>query len=167
MAEKDEIYSNKIKYEGIFSFKDFYKFCYEWLRDETGLSLQEKKYVEKIKGNLKDIDVEWEGSKKMTEYFRFDAKVKFRILRLAEVELNQDGQKIKTNKGSVEISVKGTLVRDYDGKFETTATKKFLRSIYEKWVIASRINEYEDKIANACDEFLEQSKAYLDLEGRH
>ncbi|OYT36246.1 hypothetical protein B6U91_01640 [Candidatus Pacearchaeota archaeon ex4484_71] len=167
MAEKDDIYSSKAKYDGIFSFKDFYKFCYEWLRDETGLDLQEKKYVEKIKGSSKDIDVEWEGSKKMTEYFRFDAKIKFRILGLSEVEINQDGRKFKTNKGSVEVSVKGTLVRDYDGKFETTASKKFLRSIYEKWVIADRISEYEDKIASACEEFVEQAKAYLDLEGRH
>jgi len=64
------------------------------------------------------------------------------------------------------LSIKGTLVRDYDGKFETTAFRKFLRAIYEKWVIASRITEYEDKIAGACDEFLEQAKAYLDLEGK-
>ena len=166
MAEKDDIYSSKVKYEGIFSFRDFYKFCYEWLIDETKVDLAEKKYVEKIKGSSKDIDVEWEGSKKMTEYFKFDIKIKFRILGLSEVEINDGGRKIKTNKGSVEISTKGTLVRDYDGKFETTAFRKFLRAIYEKWVIASRITEYEDKIAGACDEFLEQAKAYLDLEGK-
>jgi hypothetical protein len=166
MAEKDDIYSSKVKYDGIFSFRDFYKFCYEWLIDETKVDLSEKKYVEKIKGSSKDIDVEWEGSKKMTEYFKFDIKIKFRILGLSEVEINDGGRKIKTNKGSVEISIKGTLVRDYDGKFETTAFRKFLRAIYEKWVIASRITEYEDKIAGACDEFLEQAKAYLDLEGK-
>jgi len=166
MAEKDDIYSSKVKYDGIFSFRDFYKFCYEWLIDETKVDLSEKKYVEKIKGSSKDIGVEWEGSKKMTEYFKFDIKIKFRILGLSEVEINDGGRKIKTNKGSVEISIKGTLVRDYDGKFETTAFRKFLRAIYEKWVIASRITEYEDKIAGACDEFLEQAKAYLDLEGK-
>lgn len=166
MAEKDDIYSSKVKYDGIFSFKDFYKFCYEWLVDETRLNLAETKYVEKIKGSSKDIDVEWEGSKEMTDYFRFDGKIKFRILGLTEVEINDGGRKIKTNKGSVEISIKGTLVRDYEGKFETTAFKKFLRSIYEKWVINNRISDYEDKVANACDEFLGQAKAYLDLEGK-
>jgi len=88
MAEKDDIYSSKVKYDGIFSFRDFYKFCYEWLIDETKVDLSEKKYVEKIKGSSKDIGVEWEGSKKMTEYFRFDIKIKFRILGLSEVEIN-------------------------------------------------------------------------------
>ena len=67
---------------------------------------------------------------------------------------------------NAKILWEGVLVRDYNGKFETTAFKKFLRSIYEKWVIASSIEHYEDKIIGACDEFLSQTKAYLDLEGK-
>ena len=70
------------------------------------------------------------------------------------------------NKGAIQISIKGNLIRDYQGKFETTAFNKFLRSIYEKWVISSRIDHYEDKIISECDEFLSQAKAYLDLEGK-
>ncbi|MEK6847833.1 MAG: hypothetical protein AABX50_01770, partial [Nanoarchaeota archaeon] len=62
--------------------------------------------------------------------------------------------------------IKGILVRDYNGKFETTAFKKFLRSIYEKWVIPSSIDEYQAKIASDSDGFLNQAKAYLDLEGK-
>ena len=85
---------------------------------------------------------------------------------IKEVELNQGGIKVKTNQGSIEIEIKGTLVRDYDGKFETTAFKKFLRSIYEKWVIPARIEEYESKVSGYCDDFLNQAKAYLDLEGK-
>ena len=70
------------------------------------------------------------------------------------------------NNGSVEIKIKGTLIRDYEGKFETTSTKKFMRSIYEKWVIPSRLNEFEEKIIGDSDEFLSQAKAFLDLEGK-
>ena len=102
----------------------------------------------------------------MTDYFKFEVKVRFRILGLTNVEISQDGKKIKTNKGSVEMAVKGTLIRDWQGKFETNAIKKFLRSIYEKWVITSRIEQYEDKLVEDCNEFLAQAKAYLDLEGK-
>ena len=73
---------------------------------------------------------------------------------------------MKSNKGGVEIKIKGDLIRDYQGKFEINAFQKFLRSIYEKWVIPSRIEEYEGKLAGDCDEFLAQAKAYLDLEGK-
>ena len=132
MPEKDTIFSSKIKYDGIFLFSDFYKFCHDWLKDETGLDISEDKYTEKLKGDSKELDT-----------------------------------KIETNKGSVEIKTKGTLVRDYKGKFEGNFFQKFVRSIYEKWVITSRIREFEEKLIGDCDEFLAQAKAYLDLEGKH
>ena len=166
MAEKDTIFSSKTKYGGIFSFKDFYAFCYDWLTEETGLTISEDKYSEKISGDSKSIDIEWTGTRKVTDYFKFEVKIKFKVIGLIEVEIQEGSAKIKTNKGSIQVDVKGVLVRDYEGKFEQTAGKKFLRSIYEKWVIASRIEEYEDKLAGSCDEFLNQAKAYLDLEGK-
>lgn len=166
MPGKDTIFSSKVKYTGIFSFKDFYKFCYDWLKEETGLELSENKYSEKIDGATKKIEVEWSGSQVLTDYFRFDASVGIKAENLKEVEITQGGAKVKTNQGSVEVSIKGILVKDYEGRFETTAFKKFLRGIYEKWVIPSTIGEYQGKIASACDSFLNQAKAYLDLEGK-
>jgi len=166
MPEKETIFSSKIKYSGIFSFKDFYKFCYDWLIDETDMEIKENKYSEKIEGTSKKIEVEWSGEKKLTDYFRFDAKVKFKADNLKEVEINQGGAKVKTNQGSVEVEIKGILVRDYEGKFEMSAFKKFLRGIYEKWVIPSMIEEYKSKISEDSDKFLNQAKAYLDLEGK-
>jgi len=168
MAEKDKLFSSKIKYNGIFSFGDFYKFCFEWLRDETGLgdSLIEEKYAEKLSGDSKNIDVEWSGSRKMTDYFKMEVKVAFRIIGLTNIEVTDGNRKIKTNKGSVEVSIKGTLVKDYQSRFEKSAIQKFLRGIYEKTVIPSRVSEYEGKVMGDCDEFLAQAKAYLDLEGK-
>ena len=166
MAEKETIFSSSIKYDGVFSFKDFYKFCYEWLTEQTGLKIVEDEYSEKIIGDAKDIEVKWTGTVKMTDYFKFEAKVKFRILGLKKVEVTQNGVKFGSNKGKIKISVKGTLIRDYNGKFETTATKKFMRSIYEKWVIPSRIEQFEDEIIGGSDEFLAQAKSWFDLEGK-
>jgi len=167
MAEKETIFSSNIKYGGIFPFPDFYKFCYEWLTEEMGLSpVAEDKYVEKLDGNEKEITIEWTGSKKVTDYFKFEVKVKFEVKGLIEVEINQGNAKIKTNKGTIKLIVKGILIRDYQGKFEKTAYRKFLRSIYEKWIITSRIDQMEEVIAGDCDEFLNQAKAYLDLEGK-
>ncbi|MEK6840671.1 MAG: hypothetical protein AABX79_01830 [Nanoarchaeota archaeon] len=166
MPEKETIFSSKIKYSGIFSFKDFYKFCYDWLKDETGLDLVEDKYSEKIEGAAKNIAVGWSGEKKFTDYFKFEAKIDIKADGLKEVEINQGGAKVKTNQGSVEVGIKGILVRDYKGRFETTAFKKFLRGVYEKWIITSAIDEYSGKISSASDSFLNQAKAYLDLEGK-
>ena len=57
MAEKDKIFSSNISSKGIFTFQDSYKFCYDWLTEETDLDILENKYSETLKGNLKDIDI--------------------------------------------------------------------------------------------------------------
>lgn len=166
MAEKDTVFSSAMKYDGIFSFKDFYKFCYEWLTEEIGLDVVETTYSEKLTGDTKDIEIKWGGTKKFTDYFKFEMKVDFVIRRLKEVEISKGDLKIRSNNGSVKVKVNGILIRDYDGKFERSGFQKFLRGIYEKWVITSRIEQFEGSIIGSCDEFLNQAKAYLDLEGR-
>jgi hypothetical protein len=166
MAEKDTVYSSKIKYGGIFNFKDLYSFCYTWLSEEMGLSVAEEEYSEKLSGPAKNIDIKWTGSAKVSDYFAFQVKVEFKFLNLTEVEVTQNGNKIKTNKGEVTMKVKGILVKDYEGKFETTAKMKLWRGIYEKWIISGRVKEYEDKLAGGCDVFIGQTKAFLDLSGK-
>lgn len=167
MAEKDKLFSSKVKYEGVFSFKDFYKFCYDWLRDETGLAIfSEDKYKEKLSGDEKKLEIEWTGIRHASDYFDFEIKVEFKILGLKDVEITEGNKKIKTNKGSIEVGVKGTLIRDPKGYFETNWLQKFLRGVYEKMIIHSRIDQMEGKLVGDCDEFLSQVKAYLDLEGK-
>ena len=166
MTEKEQIFSSSVKNTGLFQFSDFYKFCYDWLTQETGLDISEDKYKEKLTGNAKFINIEWTGTKKVTDYFKYEIKVEFVIENMTDVEVAKDNVKMKSNKGAVQVKVKGNLLRDYKGKFESTATRKFMRSIYEKWIIASRIEEFEDKLFGKCDEFLSQVKAYLDLEGK-
>ena len=166
MTEKNQIFSSKVKYNGIFSFQDFYKFCYEYLTEEFGFYVAESKYGEKITGDAKEIEIEWEGGKKVTDYFKYIIKVDFRIIGLKNVEIQKESKKIQTNKGSIEISMKGILVSDYEGKYNTSPTLRFFRGVYEKWIIPSTIEQIEEKLISHCDGFLGEAKAYLDLEGK-
>ncbi len=166
MAEKDKLFSSKIKYSGVVSFAEFYKFCYDWLKEETGLGLSEDKYAEKLSGDSKSIDIEWTGRREMSDYFAFEAKVSFKVIGLVNVEVSSDGKKIKTNRGSIEVGIRGSLIRDPKGRFEKNPFQRFLRGLYEKMIISSRIEEMQGKIVSDCDEFLSQTKAYLDLEGK-
>jgi len=165
-ADKEEKFVSKLKYAGIFNLSDFYNFCYKWLTEEFNLDVMEDKYAEKIVGDAKEVEIEWTGEKKINDFFKYIVKIKFRILGLTKVEIMQDNRKIKTNSGNVEIKVKGLFQKDYEGKFDTSVTKQFLRGIYEKWVIKSNIKALENKLIEECDEFLTQAKAFLDLEGR-
>ncbi|MBS3084702.1 hypothetical protein J4411_02205 [Candidatus Pacearchaeota archaeon] len=167
MSEKDEIYSSKISYDGIFNFREFYTFCHNWLTEESGLEVVETEYSEKIAGPAKEIKFKWTATKDVTDYFRFEIKIGFSVRPLTEIEVNQGGEKVKTNKGKIEIKVTANLERDYDGKFETSGKMKIWRGIYEKWIISQRVAEFEDKLSGMSDEFLGQAKSFLALEGKY
>jgi hypothetical protein len=168
MVEKDTIFSTKLKAKNcIFNYGEYYKFCYDWLMQEVGLDvLTEKGYSEKISGDSKEIDIKWEGSKKITDYFRMDVKLTFKVLGMKKIEVEKNGKKTKADQAmSNELSIKGILARDYQGKFEKNGVMKFWRGIYERWVIPERIDQMEAKVFDDLDEFLGQIKAYLALEG--
>ena len=166
MVEKDEVFSGKIKQTGIFEFKEFYRFCYSWLVDK-GYFVVEKVYSEKVTPVGKEVEIEWEASRKISDYFRFVLKVKWRILGMKDVEVEKDGAKVGMNKGQPEIKVAAVLEKDYEGRWETSAFLKFLRGWYDKFIIRGRIELYEEKIFGDADEFLAQAKAFLALEGMH
>lgn len=166
MAEQEAIFSTKLRYTGVFSFSEFYLFCFDWLADETSLFLNEDKYKEKIEGTTKNLEIKWKGFREITDYFKFKVEVTIMTFGLTKVEVTKHNQKIKMNKGTIEMKIKGTLIRDYKGKFESTAFKKFLRAIYERWIIPSRIEEFEGKLISDCNEFMSQAKAFLDVEAK-
>mgnify|MGYP001595893206 CR=1 FL=1 len=165
MAEKDTIFSAKIKQVGLANFKDFYSFAYDWLVGE-GYDITEKKYSEKVGGDSKDIDIEWDAVRKISDYFKFVMNITWQILGLKDAEVVKDNKKIITNKASFEIKVKGILNKDYENKWEDHPFWKFLRGVYDRYIIRTRVTEYENKLFRECDEFLSQCKAFLAIEGK-
>jgi len=166
MPEKDKIISNKVKQDGVFDFKEFYKFCYTWLSDE-GYFVSEDKYAEKIIGDAKEIEIKWVAERKISDYFKFQIKIEWFITGMKNVEVEKMGKKVKMNKGTVEIKAAGYLIKDYEARWETSGFMKFLRGIYDQYLIKARIESYEDKLVGEIDDFLGEIKSFLMLEGKH
>lgn len=165
MVEIDRVYESKFKFEGIFDFKETYNFVDRWLKDYGYVLIQEKNYVEKIKPEGKDVEIKWEAKKKISDYFRFFLKLDWLITGMTNVETERNGVKIKANKGRIEIKITGFLEKDYEHRWEVTSISKFLRGIYDRYIIRSRIESYEYKIIEEVDELVAQTKSYLELEG--
>ncbi len=166
MVEKDKIYSGKLKHTGIWDFKETYRFIYDWLVDNDYL-ITEKSYNEKITPGGKDIEIAWEARRKISDYFRFVLKVNWRILGMSDVEVQKNGAKIKTNKGYIEIKFAAVLEKDYEHRWENSGFMKFLRGVYDRYIIVGRIDNYEDKLFGEVDELIAQTKSWLALEGKH
>jgi len=165
MAEKDKVFSTKLKYTGIWDFKQVYRFVYDWLSD-NGYTLKETNYSEKIKPDGKEIELKWEAKRKISDYFQFLIKADWLILGMTETEVQKEGVKMKMNKGYLEIKFSAILVKDYEHRWENTALIKFLRGVYDRYIIKGRIDGYKDKLMAEIDELIAQTKAFLAIEGK-
>ena len=165
MAEKDLLIKEKLEHAGLFSFDDLYSYAYNWFKDE-GYGVTEEKYSEKHSGSSKDITVEWKCKKQLSDYFAMELGVKFEILGLTEVEVEFDGKKKKTNKGRAIIEVKGALIKDPDSAWDESPGWKFMRDVYNKYVIPGRVDTMEDKAKGDTRDFKEKLKTFLESTGR-
>ena len=165
MAEYDKIAATKVKHDGIFDFKEVYRFLYT-LASDLEYEIEERTYSEKNTVKGKEIEVHWIVKRKISDYFRFRIKVDWLILGMSEVEVTREGIKTKMNKGSLEINFTSFLEKDYENRWEASALMKFLRGLYDNYIIRGRILGYEDKILEEMNEQVEQLKAFLILEGK-
>lgn len=165
-GHKDKVFEGKVAQDSIFKFKDLYKFAYEWLVDEQ-YRVIEKNYKEKVTPDGKEIEFEWNATRKITDYFKFEIGLKWRLLRLQDVEITQNGEKRKMDKGSIEVKVTAFLERDYEGRWETSPFKKFMRGIYDTFLLGrTRIEAFQGKLFTDADSFIAQVKSYLTITGR-
>lgn len=162
MAIKSKVLSETIKKKGLWNFKEFYNFCFEWFQSE-GYILTESKYQDKMQEAGQEIVIEWLGWRKITDYFKFEIKVEWHILGMKTEEAEREGKKVKTNKGELEVKVTGQLVRDYENRWELKPFWKFLRGVYERYVIRTTVDEYEDRLIEDTLKFIGQVKSFLEL----
>lgn len=165
MAEKDKITATKVKWSGLFDFKETYQFAYRWL-DEEDYFIEERKYVEEVTGDSKKIEILWVATKRVSDYFRFEQKLLWRIVGMKSVEAERDGKKVKMNTGAFEVNITSTIIKDWGGTWEGAPFMKFLRGVYDRYIIEGRVRSYELKAFKDGEDLAEQIKAFLAIEGR-
>jgi len=162
MVQEDTVLKTKLKHRGNFDFKGLYEFCFDWFEDNN-YHISEKKYTEKIGPEGKQIEITWTAEKKVTDYFKYSITLDWRITRMKEVEVEQDGKKIPMNKGEVKIAFRADLVKDYEERWEDRPLWKFMRGVYDKYIIRTTTEDYEEKIEGDTLELISQIKAFLGL----
>jgi hypothetical protein len=138
---------------------------YDWFINED-YDLMEKKYAEKVSGDAKEIEIIWEGYKKVSDYFRFVIKARWIILGMKDVEVQREGKKIKMNSGTLEVNFQAILEKDYESRWEGKPMFKFMRGVYDRYIVRSRIEAYEDKVVGELLKLIDETKAFLALEAK-
>ena len=165
MAEKNILLKETLEHNGIFSFSELYEYAYKWFKEES-YGVIEEKYKEKVSGNARDIEFEWKCTKQVSDYFKMEIGVITESTGLTDVEAEVEGKKKKMNKGRIRIDFKGTLVRDPESKWDVSPFYRFLRDLYNKYVIPSTVDTQEDNVKKDVKDVKETLKAFLELQGR-
>lgn len=165
MAQKKQVYKEALKQIGYWKYSDVYDMLFRWIKDR-GYKLVEDKYDEKLQGESKEIVIKWTANKKVTDYFKFQIVLDWHILGMEDAIVEIDGKKKKTNKGEVKITFKANIIKDYEKRWEDAPKWKFLRGIYEKYVIRETIDEFEDDLGDDVKEMISDLKAFLGIPGR-
>ena len=165
MAEKSEVYKGVVKQKGFWNYTELYNFAHSWLKD-AGYGISEDNYSEKLTSFGKEISIKWTAKKKVSDYFRNIIVVSWHILGMTDSEIERDGKKEKTNKGEIKLTFTATLERDYEQRWEDKPFWKMMRGVYDKYVIRTTMEDYEDRLKEKIQKFIEDVKAFLQLEGK-
>lgn len=163
MVERDTIVPKvKIKDKSIFSLEELYKMLYRWF-ELYQYDFQEQEYRDNdMGGGQKHLEIKWRAERKINDYFKFVIETQFLVLGLEKVEIEKAGVKQATNKGEVEIRITAYILKDYDNKWER-AEWRFFRDLYEKFVIKTRIEDYEGQLYEETYKYMDEIKAFLNL----
>lgn len=162
MAEKDLLIKEKVETSGLFDFAGFYSYAYGWFKYEEYVVVEDE-YTEKVTGNERDMVIKWKARKKVSDYFAIEIAIKYEVRNLVEVEVEIDGKKKKMNKGRMTAEIKGTLVKDWESGWDSSSWYKFLREVYDKYIIPNRIENMEERVFKEVWDFKDAIKSYLQL----
>ncbi|MBD3252599.1 hypothetical protein GF386_02620, partial [Candidatus Pacearchaeota archaeon] len=84
MVERDLQFTTKIKQGGIFNYRDFYSFAYDWLASQN-YDIIEKTYTEKVSGESKQVEIKWEAWRKISDYFKYVIQIEWMILGMKDI----------------------------------------------------------------------------------
>lgn len=160
MSHKEVVVDGiKIEYEGIFNFDELYQHLRKWM-ERKHYKFGEAGYKE-IKGDTRSLEINFGGYIKVDEYVKYVIEAPIELKDLKEV--TKKGAKGRFFQGKFKIIFKGHLVMDYEDKWEKNAVTIFLREVYDKYIIKSRVEKMEKELKGDIDKLVDEIKAFLKL----
>ena len=154
----------RIKYKDIFDMKAFYESLHEWFQEYGWKDFEEpiaagdhweSFYGERIgQGGAKEIWIRWRLHKPApeSEALAYYLDLDFHCIALIKTEVVKDGQKIKVDKGEVELMIRAYIEEKYKSQMAKNKLLKyfidlFKRRVYQKTVEQRRKELYQETYA--------------------
>ena len=152
----------RLNYKGLFKVDELYKFIDEWCRDK-GYDKAELKNTEEVKQTGKNIELDIEPYKKLSDYAKSIIHVRIIMSDIKEVEIEKNNVKITMNQGNIQMIFDGWLETDYEGEWEGNPVYFFMRKVFEKYVFKPFGSGFEKYVASDLNHLHSNIKSFLNL----
>lgn len=154
-----------IRYAGAFDMLNLLGTIKNWYAKRY-YNVADKEHSEAVKSSGKDLIIEFEGVRDVTEYVQFKVNVKIVILRLIDVLVENPEGKEKKQQAEVEIGIRSWLVKNYKKTFkgkENSKIQEFSRQVYERFVAKKHFDDIKRKLVDETLILMEEVKESLNV----
>jgi len=136
-----------IKHRGFFSYSKLLQSVRKWYVDDDFEEFNMPSYKVKYPTETgTEHETTIKGSKNITDYVKFEIEVFIRVYNMRDIEIIQDGRKIRLQDGQVQIEISPTLHLDWQKRFAGPPPwKNFLKALdefYRGYIIKYKISDY-------------------------
>lgn len=159
-----------VKHRGFFDYSKLLQAIRQWYVDNEFDNFDIGSYKQKFPtATGTEHEAEMSGSKRVTDYFKIKIEIFMRVYNLRDIEIIQDGKKLKLQEGQVQIEVRPAYDLDWQKKFQGKGKwgdfLKALQEFYHKYIIKYKIGDYwEDMVMMKAGELVNVIKDALGQE---
>jgi len=168
MAETEAMKNRKaqIKYKGVMDFVEVFKVCMDWF-ESKGYEVNARKVKHKVLPLGEENEQIIDAWRNVTDYIRFKMELFAKYWDGHHVEVIKNGKKVDMVKARFYFRVYGTLVFDYDNRYEKTKMTKALSRFMNKYVLKWQIDViYGDQLHYKVHELHAVIREYLKMEAQ-
>lgn len=163
MAEYTVVQLGKtLAYQGYFDFARLWRNVRDFVENRNYHYL-EKNHNELIREEGKDIYVEVDVDRELSDYVRSRIVVRCTASSLTDVSIEQDGRTLFLNDGAVKVEFDTFIITDFEGRFADKGFLFFLRTMLEKFVYTRQLKKFQAIAQEDTDALVKEVKAYLNL----
>ncbi|MBU0666381.1 MAG: hypothetical protein ABIC91_00490 [Nanoarchaeota archaeon] len=118
--------TTNVKYKGIFDWGGLYQLIAQWLYNRK-YEVHENRYKDKEStpwGN--EIEVTVNAHRRITAYIRYTFTIDYHLWDAKEIEVVEDGKKVKKTQGRILVSINAGLQLDWTDKFKGSKFNELL-----------------------------------------
>lgn len=152
----------RLNYQGLFDMAELMNVVDAWFA-EKGYDKFDKKNYETVFEDSRQIEIEMEPWRNITEDVKFVIKLNVLITGLKDTIITKDKHRMKLNEGKMLITFDAIMETDLRYRWEGKSWMQFVRTLIDHYVFKGQQDRFEVLVAQEVEELYYTLKSHLNL----